>query len=96
MSAGSLTIVLGTVFLPVFSTRLQRLGLSAPIVFVTAGFACTEIFDVRHLEVEPELVKVMAEVTPVSVFLGDASAVRLREFRRDLQWYGRLLGIGLP
>ena len=97
MSPGSLTVVLGTVFLwLVFSTSLQRIGLSAPIVFVTAGFAFTELIDVLHLDIEPELVKVMAEVTLVWVLFGDASAVRLREFRRDLGSYGRLLGIGLP
>jgi sodium/hydrogen antiporter len=97
VTVGSLAVVVATVFFwSVFSARLERIGISAPILFVAAGFACTEIFDVLHFDVEPELVKVLAEVTLVWVLFGDASAVRLGEFRRDIKLYGRLLGIGLP
>jgi NhaP-type Na+/H+ or K+/H+ antiporter len=80
----------------VFAARLGRVGLSSAIVFVAVGFAFTQIFDVLHVPAEPELVKVVAEVTLVWMLFADASAVQLTDFRRDLMVYVRLLGIGLP
>ena len=65
-------------------------------MFVTAGWVFAEAFGMFDLEVEPELVKVIAEVTLVWVLFADASRVRLTQFRRDLNTYVRLLGIGLP
>jgi len=95
--AGSVTIILATVFLwSVFSAAFGRAGISSAIVFVAAGFALTEIFDVLHVPVEPELVKVVAEVTLVWMLFADASSVRMGDFRRDLTVYVRLLGVGLP
>jgi NhaP-type Na+/H+ or K+/H+ antiporter len=94
---GSVAIILATVFLwSVFAARLGRVGLSSAIVFVAVGFAFTQIFDVLHVPAEPELVKVVAEVTLVWMLFADASAVQLTDFRRDLMVYARLLGIGLP
>jgi len=94
---GSVAIILATVFLwSVFAARLGRVGLSSAIVFVAVGFAFTQIFDVLHVPAEPELVKVVAEVTLVWMLFADASAVQLTDFRRDLVVYVRLLGIGLP
>ena len=97
MEVLTLTLVLATVFgWCVLATRLQGLGLTAPIVFVAAGFVFTEAFDLFDVGVDHELVKVIAEVTLVWVLFGDASQVRLSQFRRDLGSYVRLLGIGLP
>jgi NhaP-type Na+/H+ or K+/H+ antiporter len=97
MGPGSVTIILATVFLwSVFAARLGRVGLSSAIVFVAVGFAFTQIFDVLHVPAEPELVKVVAEVTLVWMLFADASAVQLTDFKRDLMVYVRLLGIGLP
>jgi len=94
---GSITIILATVFLwSVFSARLGRAGISSAMVFVAAGFALTEIFDVLDVPVEPELVKVVAEVTLVWMLFADASTVRMHDFRRDVTVYVRLLGVGLP
>ena len=72
------------------------MGLTAPIVFVACGWVFAEVFGMFDLEVEPELVKVIAEVTLVWVLFADASRVRLGQFRRDLGTYVRLLGVGLP
>jgi NhaP-type Na+/H+ or K+/H+ antiporter len=94
---GSVTIILATVFLwSVFAARLGRVGLSSAVVFVAVGFAFTQIFDVLHVPGDPELVKVIAEVTLVWMLFADASEVRLTDFRRDLMVYVRLLGVGLP
>src|SRR6476660_3392706 len=56
--AGSVTIILATMFLwSVFAADLGRAGLSSAIVFVDAGFALTETFDVLHVPVDPELLR---------------------------------------
>ncbi len=80
----------------VLAGPMQNAGLTAPIVFVAAGWVFADVLDLFDLEVEPELVKVIAEVTLVWVLFADASRVRLRQFRRDLSTYVRLLGVGLP
>lgn len=97
METLALTLVLATIFgWCVLASRLERARLTAPIVFVAAGFLFAEVFDTLDLGVEPELVKVIAEVTLVLVLFGDASEVRWSQFRRDLGTYARLLGVGLP
>ena len=80
----------------VLAGRLGRAGLTAPIVFVGAGFLFADPLNVLHLTAEPELVKVITEVTLVWVLFGDASKVQLSQFRGDLAIYGRLLGAGFP
>jgi sodium/hydrogen antiporter len=80
----------------VLASRLERPGLTAPIVFVADGFLFADLFGLFDVPVDPELVTVIAEVTLVWVLFGDASQVRLSQFRRDLGSYVRLLGFGLP
>ena len=97
METSALAAVLATIVAwCVLAGRLQQLGLTAPIVFVAAGWVFADVFDLFELEVEPELVKLIAEVTLVWVLFADASRVRLEQFRRDLSTYVRLLGVGLP
>jgi sodium/hydrogen antiporter len=76
--------------------RLERSGLTSPMVFVAAGCLLAAAFELGDHPPEPELVKVIAEVTLVWVLFADASKVRLLQFRRDLGTYARLLGVGLP
>jgi sodium/hydrogen antiporter len=94
MDAGSLSLILATVFLwAAWSAKAERLYLSAPIVFVTAGFLYAEGLDL-HLGHEP--VKVVAEATLVWVLFADASGVEVKKLRIDAGLYVRLLGVGLP
>ena len=97
MESLALVAVLATIVAwCVLAGRLQQVGLTAPIVFVAGGWVFADVFGLFDLEVEPELVKVIAEVTLVWVLFADASRVRLGQFRRDLSTYVRLLGVGLP
>ena len=97
METSALVAVLATIVAwCVLAGRLQRLGLTAPIVFVAGGWVFADVLGLLELEAEPELVKVIAEVTLVWVLFADASRVRLGQFRRDLGTYVRLLGVGLP
>jgi NhaP-type Na+/H+ or K+/H+ antiporter len=92
-----LVLVLGTILgWCVLARPAERVGLTAPMVFVAAGFVFAQLFDALDLGLERDLVKVIAEVTLVWVLFGDASQVRWSQFRRDLGTYARLLGVGLP
>ncbi len=77
------------------AARLARWQLTAPIVFAAAGFALAQL-GILDLEVEPHLVKLIAEVTLVLVLFADASKIRPAQVKANLGVYGRLLGIGLP
>ena len=79
-----------------FSSRLGRADLSAPIIFVAVGLLLAEVLHVIELDLSPEAIKLLAEVTLVWVLFADASRVGLRELRADLGLYARLLGVGLP
>ncbi len=97
MDAASVALVTLVVFAwGLFSTRLGRADLSAPIVFVSAGLLLSEGLRVIELDVTHEAVKVLAEVTLVWVLFADASRVGLRELRADQGLYTRLLAVGLP
>lgn len=95
-SSALLAVLVTIVAWCVLAGRLQQLGLTAPIVFVAGGWVFADVLGLLELQAEPELVKVIAEVTLVWVLFADASRVRLRQFRRDLSTYVRLLGVGLP
>jgi NhaP-type Na+/H+ or K+/H+ antiporter len=97
VEALSLSLVLATIFgWCIFASRLGRAGLTAPIVFVAAGFLFSEVLHVLDLSLDPHLVKVVAEVTLVWVLFADASLIRPSQARRDLSLYARLLGVGFP
>jgi NhaP-type Na+/H+ or K+/H+ antiporter len=101
MAAAAITLAMATIFIwGVFSARLDRADLSAPVVFVTLGLLLSEVFHISFGQVaEPaipqEAIQVLAEVTLVWVLFADASRIGLREFRADLGLYLRLLVGGL-
>ncbi|MBO3737092.1 cation:proton antiporter domain-containing protein [Actinoplanes flavus] len=78
-----------------WSARLGRADLTAPILFVTAGLLLST-GPMPDPETTREVVRLLAEVTLVWVLFADASRVGLPEFRADLGLFARLLGIGLP
>ena len=98
MSESDLAIVAALVFAwGALSARLERLDVTAPIVFVLAGLVLTH-GPLAPLGFQPgeEQIKTTAEFTLVLVLFCDASRVGVRELRADLGLYARLLGIGLP
>ncbi|HET6654549.1 MAG TPA: cation:proton antiporter [Nocardioides sp.] len=97
MDALSISVVLATIVLfGAFAARVGAVFLTAPIVFVTAGFVYAEVLGILELEAEVEPVKLLAEVTLVWLLFADASAVDLRRLRADLGTQVRLLGVALP
>jgi NhaP-type Na+/H+ or K+/H+ antiporter len=97
MDAGAVAVIAVVVFAwGLFSARLGRVSLSAPIIFVTAGVLLAEGLSAIEPGASQEIVKLLAEVTLVWVLFADASRVGLRELRADLGLYTRLLAVGLP
>ena len=98
MTIADLAIIAGLVFAwGMLSARLERLDMTAPIVFTTAGVLLTH-GPLAPLGITPsaEVVKVLAEATLALVLFSDASRVGLHQLRADLGLCLRLLGIGLP
>ena len=98
MTVADLAIVAGLVFAwGTLSARLERLDMTAPIVFTIAGVLLTH-GPLAPLGAAPgrEVVKVLTEATLALVLFSDASRVGLHQLRADLGLCLRLLGIGLP
>lgn len=96
MDMTAVLIITATIFLwGTVSARLQRAALTAPIVFVLIGglLAASDLVDGPSA---PETLKPLVELTLVWVLFSDAARIPVREVRRDLGRYVRLLGIGLP
>jgi NhaP-type Na+/H+ or K+/H+ antiporter len=87
-----LVLVLGFALV---SRRLGRWSITAPIVFMVAGFALTRS-GVVDSDVSVEEIRVVAEATLVLALFDDASRVPVRALRQDAGLPARLLGIGLP
>ena len=76
------------------SARLNRVGITAPLVFTVAGtLAAVTTFDTR---VDAGVVRALTETTLALVLFSDASRIRLAQLRLDAALCGRLLLIGLP
>jgi sodium/hydrogen antiporter len=97
MDVGAVAVIAVVVFAwGLFSARLGRASLSAPIIFVVAGVLLAERLHGIEPDASREVVKLLAEVTLVWVLFADASRAGLRELRADLGLYARLLAVGLP
>lgn len=89
-------IITATVFVwGAVSARLAAADLTAPVVFVAVGgvLAWVGLVDAPSA---PETLKPLVELALVWVLFSDAARIPLREVRRDLVRYARLLAVGLP
>jgi sodium/hydrogen antiporter len=78
-----------------FSNRLERADLTAPIAFIGVG-AALAAFDLVRGPSGPEALTPLVEVTLVWVLFSDAARLPVQRLRRDGVMYLRLLGLGLP
>jgi sodium/hydrogen antiporter len=79
------------------SRRLERLSVSAPMVFVAAGIALgPDGLGLTSLELTSETGLLVAEVALVVVLFADASRIDLAALRENEGLPARLLGIGMP
>jgi sodium/hydrogen antiporter len=92
-------VILTSVFVvyALVASRLERLSITAPMVFVLAGTLLGRSFtDQIDLSLTSEPVLLVVELTLALLLFADASTVRLREVEGDAQLPMRLLLIGLP
>ena len=75
------------------SQWVQARGITGPMVFLVAGVLLAGAADI---DLQPEQVRTLAELTLVIVLFHDASTVRLASLRRDPSIALRLLLIGFP
>jgi len=79
------------------ASRLDRVSVSAPLVFVAAGVVVgPAVSGALPTALSAETGKLLAELTLAMLLFADASTVRLREVRGDARLPARLLLIGLP
>jgi len=79
------------------SARLERLDLSAPIVFVLLGVVlANQPLSVVDVNIHSTTLRTLAEVTLAVLLFSDAARVNVRGLRRDLAVPTRLLFVGLP
>ena len=93
---GGLVLLLVAVTYGAFSRRLDRLWISAPMVFVAAGLAIgPDGADLLHLEGGSHVVLSFTELTLAALLFTDATTVPLRAVKGDAGVPGRLLSVGL-
>ncbi|NEO12445.1 MULTISPECIES: sodium:proton antiporter [unclassified Moorena] len=79
------------------SGRIEKSVITPPMAFVIFGILLSpQLLGLLNLEVEHELVRIIAEFTLILVLFTDASRINLKLLRRDYNLPVRLLGIGLP
>jgi len=78
------------------ASRLDRLWITAPMVFVVAGVVLGPTGAGALPSLENSTTLLITELTLALLLFADASTVRLREVRQDAVLPGRLLAIGLP
>ena len=83
---GALGLILAAIFAwGTFSARAE--AISTPIFFVAIGVAMATSQKLIGLDLDPHLIKVIAEVTLVWVLFADASRVRVTDLRADEEGY---------
>ena len=80
-----------------FSARIDRTVVTAPMVFVAVGVLAGPLgFGLFEAGPDAEIVQVIAEVTLILILFTEASTIDLKALRREYRLPVRLLGLGLP
>jgi NhaP-type Na+/H+ or K+/H+ antiporter len=96
MSVGTVCAIAGAIVVwALLSSRLERLHITAPMLFVAVGVALggPGVLDVK---VDSSTIEGLARVTLVLLLFSDAARIRPSALRRDAGLPIRLLLIGLP
>ena len=79
------------------SRRLEKSVITPPMAFVTFGLLLSpQLLGLVEVDVENEIIRLIAELTLILVLFIDAARIDLRLLRREYILPIRLLGIGLP
>lgn len=86
-----------TLAFALISGRLEKSIITAPMAFVAFGLLLSpQIFNLLEINMESELVQIIAELTLVLVLFTDAARIDLKRLKRQHDIPVRLLSIGLP
>ena len=99
MSNDPLLLILaaGLLTFGLISQRIERLALTAPMLFLLLGVACGPVlFDWSAPAIESSALKIIAELTLALILFTDASQVQRSHLVKFENLPIRLLGIGLP
>jgi NhaP-type Na+/H+ or K+/H+ antiporter len=99
MLSGSDVALIGATLIAyaLVSRRLAGTPVTAPMVFVTAGFVLgSEVLDLFETPVGSAELRLLAEVALALLLFADASALDTRRLARERSMPIRLLGIALP
>ncbi|MGH9280271.1 MAG: cation:proton antiporter [Acidimicrobiales bacterium] len=98
LDTGLMVAIAATVALwGLLARRIERLDVSAPMVFVVVGFVlANEPVALIDVDVHSETLRSLAEITLALLLFSDAARVNVRELRRDAGIPVRLLLVGLP
>lgn len=84
-------------FFGLFSAVFDRSPISAPMVFVAVGVLAGPLgLDLIQLDLDGEMVQIIATITLVLILFTDASTINLKALKKEYKIPLRLLGIGLP
>ncbi len=97
MVSDVLVVALAILAFSTLAGRLKGTPVTMPMLFTTAGIVLGPgVLDVVRLDVEDEVVSILAEATLVLVLFTDASRLDLRTVVREHSLAQRLLLVGLP
>lgn len=92
-----LIFLLTIILYGLFSRRIEKLSITAPIVFVLVGLLLGAIEgEISTFHLESETVLIIGEITLALVLFADASRIKLSSLPGNAALPGRLLGIGMP
>jgi NhaP-type Na+/H+ or K+/H+ antiporter len=92
-----LIISLLFIFYGIFSSKIHKTIITAPMIFVLSGLLLgSDALGVLNINVESKVVRIVAELSLVIVLFSDASRFHLKRLLKDHNIPVRLLSIGLP
>ncbi|TMM43997.1 cation:proton antiporter [Colwellia ponticola] len=95
MEVGVLVVFLGVCGYAMLAKRLSSTFISAPMVFITLGFAVS-YFNILQLNDSEEIIYLIAEVALIVLLFLDASQVNLKHLKQQNALPLRMLLLGLP
>jgi len=95
--ASLLLILIGIALFALFSGPISRGSLTPPMVFTALGIGLSPIgFGVIDLDLDNQVVHIVAEITLILVLFTDAARINLKTLRADHDIPIRLLLVGMP
>ena len=94
---GLITVALVFLGYGLISKKVSTGIITAPMIFVAAGFMLSpSVFNIVHLQIEQDMLKLLLEATLVLVLFSDAAKINLKQLRSHHRIPKRMLLLGMP